>query len=77
MTAQLIVRYSDFDATAYETDSENRSNSGLTQLQAWREGPSSRWVLFEIRDRERAQAWLDKGAALGHAPDEHHFLETT
>ena len=67
---QLLI---DFTATGadwktdFDADAENRSNAGLTLLQMWRgaDDASAITCLFEVNDRARAQAWLDKEAALG------------
>ena len=55
---------SDFDA-----DTEDRSNAGLTLLQLWRDAdtPSATVALFEVNDRDKAQAWLDRETGFGQA----------
>ena len=75
MTQQLLARYDSFDRAAFDGDAENRSNAGVSLLQLWR-GSGSHWALFGINDADKARDWLDKTAALGHGPAEHHFLET-
>ena len=75
MSHHLLLRYTSFDQAAFDGDAENRSNAGVSQLQLWR-GDSGHWALFDIRDPDKAQAWLDKSNALGHGPAEAHFLET-
>ncbi len=47
---------SDFDAHA-----ETRMHAGLTLLQLWRDADGSGvTALFEVNDRKKAQAWLDR-----------------
>ena len=62
----------DFDAEA--TD---RMEAGLTLLQMWRDADSRSRVLmlFEVNDRDRAQAWLDKEQGFG-GPMTATFLKT-
>lgn len=76
MTKQLLLRHDSFDAAAHDAGAEDRAAAGLTQLQLWRDSTGSHWALFSVNDAGRAKAWLDKAAALQHAPAEHHFLET-
>jgi len=61
----------DWDARA-----EDRGNAGLTQLQIWRDadGPAT-LVLFEVADRAKAEAWLDKTRALGPSANA-RFMKT-
>ncbi len=75
MSNQLLARYAGFDRAAFDGDAENRSTAGVSLLQLWR-GDGSHWALFDVNDRDKARAWLDKSAALGHGPSESHFLET-
>ncbi|WP_425099840.1 hypothetical protein [Tropicibacter sp. S64] len=75
MTLQLLTRHDTFDASAFDSEAENRANAGLSLLQRWTEGSAS-WQLYEVADEARAKAWLDKSAALGHAPAAAHFLRT-
>ncbi|WP_371156325.1 DUF3303 family protein [Jannaschia sp. 2305UL9-9] len=61
----------DLDATA-----EQRMQAGMTLLQLWRQadGPGVT-ALFEVNDRKKAQAWLDRESATG--PDlDARFLRT-
>lgn len=76
MTTQLLLRYDNFDQTAFDADTEARGMAGLTLLQLWREGEGRRWALFTVNDRAKARDWLDKEAALSHPPAASHLLET-
>ncbi|MGY9049407.1 hypothetical protein P775_22510 [Puniceibacterium antarcticum] len=76
MSHQLLARYDSFDKTAFDGDAENRSTAGVSLLQLWHATTGSHWALFNISDADKARAWLDKTAALGHGPTEHHFVET-
>lgn len=68
---QLLIDYTTTEFTAWKSafdgDAENRANAGLTLLQMWRGADDAGAVtcLFEVADRDRAQDWLDKTAALG------------
>ncbi|MDW4499053.1 hypothetical protein R5H30_13740 [Sulfitobacter sp. D35] len=77
MPLQLLTRFASLDRSGFDADAENRSRAGLGQLQVWTEDGGAAWVLFSVNDRGKARAWLDKSASLGHAPEAHHFLETT
>ena len=83
---QLIVRHEieSYDAwrAAFDDDAEDRAQAGLNLLQIWREaGASAVWLLYEVSDRERAQAYFD-GLAQVHARQggvratERHFVRT-
>ena len=78
---QLLVRFDtkgyDDWKTAFDNDSENRMNAGLTQLQLWRDADNTAtaWALFDANDRGKADAWLNKESGLG-ATTTHHFLRT-
>ena len=76
---QLLTRSiaPDFSAwkTAFDAEAENIAASGLSTLQIWRGDKGAILVLFEVRDRARAQEWLGKQAGLGHAL-EAEFLQT-
>ncbi|GHF38097.1 hypothetical protein [Seohaeicola zhoushanensis] len=63
--------------SAFDADTEDRGTAGLTLLQMWRgaDDPNAVTCLFEVNDRDRAQAWLDKEAALGHGVSA-RFLRT-
>lgn len=68
---QLLIDYTASDYAAWQSDfdaeAENRANAGMTLLQMWRgaDDASAITCLFEVNDRDRASAWLDKTAALG------------
>ena len=53
--------------TAWDDDTEDRSNAGLTQLQLWRDADSQgqAFALMEVNDRGRAEAWLAKERGFG------------
>ncbi|KKL73584.1 hypothetical protein LCGC14_2073450 [marine sediment metagenome] len=84
---QLLTRNTTTDpegwAEIFEADREAQGAAGLTLLQLWQaEGdPNTRWMLFEVSDRDRAQAWLDAPQAAMHATrasvidSEFHFLD--
>ncbi|WP_425071914.1 hypothetical protein [Sagittula sp. S175] len=76
MSTQLLMKYDQFDQSAFDTDAEARGQAGLTVLQLWSEGAQTRWVLLQVSDKARAQAWLDKERGLGHPPAAAHMLET-
>jgi len=68
---QLLIDYATtgYDAwkASFDDEAENRMQAGLTLMQIWREAGNANAVvcLFEVSDRTRAQAWLDKEAGLG------------
>jgi hypothetical protein len=70
---QLLIDYTTASFPAwkaeFDADAENRMQAGLTLLQMWREAdnPNAVACLFEVNDRARAQAWLDKEAGFGAA----------
>ncbi|MCB1883159.1 MAG: hypothetical protein KDG89_04035 [Geminicoccaceae bacterium] len=77
---QLLMDFPATDAAwnaAFDADAENRANAGLTLLQMWRGADDVGAVtcLFEVANRDRAQAWLDTSAALGR-PGVARFLTT-
>ena len=63
----------DFDAA-----SEGRGRAGLSLLQIWREAdaPDTALLLFEVRDRGRAQDYLTQRDQLGHPLGVATFLKT-
>lgn len=69
----LLARFDTTDYTKWKSDfdddAENRSQAGLTLLQLWRDAdtPSAAVALFEVNDRDKAQAWLDKETGFGQA----------
>lgn len=76
MTTQLLLKFDIFDQSAFDADAEARGQAGLTLLQLWTEGAQTKWALFQVSDRVRAVAWLDKETGLGHPPSSAHMLET-
>ncbi|EIE48865.1 hypothetical protein AL036_00395 [Salipiger aestuarii] len=77
MSLQLLVRHATFDDASFDSDAENRATAGLTLLQRWFEPQgAAHWLLYQVSDQPRAQGWLEKSAALGHAPADAHFLQT-
>ena len=85
---QLISHYfvTNFDAwkTAFDADVEARRTAGLTTLQIWSDADSTdhAFVLQEMNDRPRAQAWIDRSTALSSddagtvTRETHFFIET-
>jgi hypothetical protein len=53
----------------FDAQAENIRNAGMSLLQIWRDAdqPGEVTLLFEVNDRIRAQAWLDKEQAFGTA----------
>lgn len=67
---QLICHFevTAFDAwkTAFDADDEARRDAGLGVLQIWRDADSTThaFALLSVNDRVRADAWIDRSAAL-------------
>ncbi len=63
--------------TAFDADGENRSAAGLTVMQIWRGADAANdiSILFNVSNRARAQAWLDKEAGFGRTATA-HFVQT-
>lgn len=63
---------------AFDSDVENIEAAGLSTLQIWRgaDNPAKVIVLFEVHERTRAKAWLDKRSALGTGFATAEFVET-
>ena len=67
---QMICHYTvtGYDAwkQAFDADDESRRDAGLSVLQIWRHADSDThaFVLMEVNDRARAEAWLHRSAAL-------------
>ena len=70
---QLLCR---FDTIAwddwkarFDDDAEDRRLAGLTVLQLWRDAdaPDAAVALFEVNDRGKAAAWIDKQKGFGAA----------
>lgn len=84
---QLIVRHGieDYDTwrRAFDGDVEARGQASLTLLQIWRDLDDRRsvWLLYEVHDRKRAEAYFD-GLAQVHARQsgvtatDRHYLAT-
>lgn len=60
---------------AFDAESENIAAASLTPLQIWKGEANTILVLFEVRNRNNAQSWLDKQHALGHLLNP-QFLQT-
>ena len=79
---QLLCRIETggFDAwrRGFDGDAEGRGRAGLNLLQMWREtgAPDTALLLFEVRDRSRAQAYLNERNQLGHGLGTATFLNT-
>ena len=67
-----------------DADHEARMHAGLSVLQLWRDAdrPNRVWMLFEVNDRDRAQAFMDDLRAneqrkrAGVTDGEYHFVDT-
>jgi hypothetical protein len=61
----------------FDSEATDRMEAGLTLLQIWRDADrrSGVFLLFEVNDRDRAEAWLRKEQGFG-GPMQAHFLET-
>lgn len=64
--------------SAFDADGEVRRNAGLTVLQVWKDADSSNFAFFllQVADRARAQAWIDRSAALT-ADDKTTVIQST
>ncbi len=68
----------------FDNDSEGRMAAGLSVLQIWRDADHSGrvWLLYEVSDRKRAQAFLTDARAeqqakrAGVTATDCHFVET-
>ena len=88
MSIQLLCRLDGGDAAtisdALMNDAEDQSNAGLSRLQLWHDAETAGrvWILFDVRDRGRAQGWLDRavadthGARAGVTGSAAHWLKT-
>ena len=80
---QTVTDFADWKA-AFDKDHEARRAAGLTVLQIWQEAGSDTqaFVLMQVNDRARAQAWIDRSDALASddggtvTASTAHFLET-
>lgn len=76
---QLLIQTTAPDYTAWKTafdaESENIADAGLSTLQIWQGDNAAVLVLFEVSNRKRAQDWLAKQTALGHGLTA-QFLQT-
>jgi len=79
----FLTSFADWKA-AFDADAEARRTAGLTTLQIWQHADSDEhaFVLQEMNDRPRAQAWIDRSAALSSddngtvTRETHFFIET-
>lgn len=80
----MLIHYTIADyptfKTAFDKDSEDRSNNAMLLMQLWRESNSSAWALFEIHDAAKARAYLDGAAGVfnslaGVSATEVHMLD--
>jgi hypothetical protein len=72
---QLLLTYPSAPAD-WNASAEDRSQAGLTQLQLWRDADGGAMIaLFEVNDRDKAEAWLKKERGLGAGVDA-RFLRT-
>lgn len=76
---QLLIQTTtpDYPAwkSAFDAESENIADAGLSTLQIWQGDNAAMLVLFEVSNRKRAQDWLAKQSALGHGLTA-QFLQT-
>lgn len=54
---------------AFDADAENRGQAGLTLLQIWNAADSRGefFLLFEVNDRRKAEAWIERQAGFGRS----------
>lgn len=75
---QLLIQTSAPDYTAwkaaFDAEAENIAASSLSPLQIWKGDTNTILVLFEVANRQNAEAWLAKQAALGR-PYQSQFLQ--
>ena len=75
-----VASYATFKA-AFDNDAEDRSNSGLSLLQLWRESDTSAWALYNVSNAKAARAYLDGAAGVfnsqaGVSATDFHMVET-
>ncbi|SHI86537.1 DUF3303 family protein [Wenxinia saemankumensis] len=53
--------------SAFDADAEDRMHAGLTLLQLWRDADTNgqAFALFEVNDRAKAEAWVQKERGFG------------
>ena len=83
---QLIAHYridGGFDKfrVAFDADTEDRSNNGMSLLQLWREDDSNVWALYNVTNPAGARSYLDDGAGAfnsqaGVIATDFHFVAT-
>ncbi|MGI3169178.1 hypothetical protein ACRARG_08510 [Pseudooceanicola sp. C21-150M6] len=87
MSLQLICQLTTSDPArtqqALLNDAEDQQNAGLSRLQIWtEEGAAALWLLFDVNDRAKAEAWLQRAQADTHGrpaavtASTAHFLRT-
>ncbi|RYH04543.1 hypothetical protein EU805_04080 [Salipiger sp. IMCC34102] len=69
MQLLTTIEVSDFDSfkSGFDAEAEKRMQAGLTLLQMWRDTNAARSVmcLFDVNDRDKAEAWLETEAQTG------------
>jgi hypothetical protein len=60
---------------AFDAEAVNIAAASLNTLQIWKGEQNAILVLFEVANRENAEAWLAKQSALGHSLTA-QFLQT-
>ncbi len=86
MSLQLLCRLDSSDPAATRdalmNDAEDQAQAGLSRLQMWTEDGTAVWILFDVNDRAKAEAWLTRAAADTHGrraavtASTAHFLTT-
>ena len=81
MQLLTIIDTDDYAAwkRGFDERMEERMRAGLTLMQMWHADQKNRVVcLFEVNDRAKAEAWLEKVEAMqdGVSRPIHHFLRT-
>lgn len=61
--------------SAFDAEAENIAAASLNTLQIWKGDQNAILVLFEVANRENAEAWLAKQSALGDSLTA-QFLQT-
>lgn len=82
---QMIAHYKVKDystfKTAFDADSEDRGNAGLSLLQLWREDNGNAWALYQVNNGKAARDYLDGAAGVfnsqaGVTEADFHMIET-